>query len=201
MDIRDIQRLHEQFAHAPLTLEAPTNSNHTVSGLLPPPAYSYAATGVTQRWTERAGGARLIVTVITGIVAAGALGMSIATWLHGRETTVTTPESVATAPVQTTAPEKESSPAPAVVAVADAALVPTSMQPVELRAKTAEPVQPSVLPSSQVAASVPRPSPAPGGREGAPVARKAEPAPAIAKAPPASPPARRTDGAAEIKLF
>lgn len=201
MDIRDIQRLHEQFAHAPLTLEAPTSSNHTTPGLLPPPAYAYAAAGATRRWAERAGGARLIVTVIVGIVAAGALGMSIATWLHGRETTAATPESAAPAPMQTMAPEKKSAPAPAVAAVADAASVPASAQPVEPRARVAEPAQPSVQPSPPVAAPVPRPSPASGAREAAPVARKAEPAPAVAKAPPASPAARRADGAAEIKLF
>lgn len=202
MDIREIQRLHEQFAHAPLTLEAPTSSHHTAARMLPPPAY--AAAEATRRWAERPGSARLIVTAFVGIVAAGALGMSVATWQHGRASTAATQQSAVPSPVQATAQEKESAPAPAVVAaVGDAAPVPASSRPIEPAAKVAEPAQPTVPPAAPIAAPMPRsqPSPAPAAREAIPVARKAEPAPAIAKAAPASPTPRRSDSASEIKLF
>lgn len=199
MDIREIQRLHEQFAHAPLTLEAPTSAQHSGGHMLPPPAY--AAAGAARAWAGRFGHARLVVSVVVGIIAAGALGMAIATWQHGRATTAAPPVSAAPAALQVKPPAQEPVQAPPVSA-AEVQSTPVSAkaQPVEPASKVAEPV---ATPAAPVVVPAPRsqPSPAPAARAPAPVARKVEPAPAQAQATPATPTARRADSAAEIKLF
>uniref|UniRef100_UPI003F49751E hypothetical protein n=1 Tax=Cupriavidus necator TaxID=106590 RepID=UPI003F49751E len=198
MDIREIQRLHEQFAHAPLTLEAPTSAKHSGGHMLPPPAYS--AAGATRAWAARFGNARLVVSVVVGIVAAGALGMAIATWQHGR---AAPPESTAPAALQVKPPPEEPVQAPPVAAAEVLSMpVAAKAQPVEPATKVAEPV---ATPAAPVVVPAPRsqPSLAPAARAAAPVARKVEPAPAQAQAQATqpTPTARRADSAAEIKLF
>lgn len=212
MDIRDIQRLHEQFAHAPLTIEAQTTSHNPAGRLLPPPAF--AAASATRRWAGRAGNTRQIASIVVGIVAAGALGMSIANWQHGRTTDAAKPESATPVKAEAMKDAKELGQAPVVAIAAASSPAATDIapmnratygagQPVEVPATGAELAQQVAQPPAAVhaPASRPQPSQAPMARATPPVVRKVEPAPALANAAPQSPPAHRANAASEIKLF
>lgn len=217
MDIRDIQRLHEQFAHAPLTIEAQTTSHNPAGRLLPPPAFGAAS--ATRRWAGRAGNTRQVASIVVGIVAAGALGMSIANWQHGRTADAAKPDTAAPVKAEGTqdAPELGQAPVVAIAAASSPATTDTATtdtapmnsaaygaaQPVEIPAKGAELVQQVAQPPAAVIAPVSRPQPsqAPAARAIPPVVRKVEPAPAQANAVPQSPPAHRPNAASEIKLF
>jgi hypothetical protein len=212
VDIRDIQRLHEQFAHAPLTIEAQTTSNNPAGRLLPLPAF--AAASATRRWVGRAGNTRQVASIVVGIVAAGALGMSIANWQHGRTTDAAKPETAAPVKAEGTqdAPELGQAPVVAIAAASSPATTDTApmnraaygaAQSIEIPAKGAELVQQVAQPPAAVIAPVSRlqPSQAPVARATPPVVRKVEPAPAQANAAPQSPPAHRPNAASEIKLF
>lgn len=211
MDIRDIQRLHEQFAHAPLTIEAQTTSHNPAGLLLPPPAF--AAASATRRWAGRAGNTRHIASIVIGIVAAGALGMSVANWQHGRTTDAAKPETAAPVKAEGTQDAPELGQAPVAIAAASSPATTdtapmnragySAAQLAEIPAKGAELVQQVAEPPAAVIAPVSRPQPsqAPVVRATPPVVRKVEPAPAQANAAPQSPPAHRANAASEIKLF
>ncbi len=212
MDLRDIQRLHEQFAHAPLTIEAQTTSQNPAGRLLPPPAF--AAASATRRWAGRAGNTRQIASIVVGVVAAGALGMSIANWQHGRTTDAA--KSGTAAPVKAesaqAAPELGQAPVEAIVAASSPGATETApmnraaygaAQSVEIPAKGAELVQQVAQPPAAAVAPVSHPQPiqAPVAPASPPVVRKVVPAPAQANTAPQSPPAHRPNAASEIKLF
>jgi hypothetical protein len=208
VDIREIQRLHEQFAHAPLTIEAPIGAPHSVGRLLPPPVY--AGAGASRRWGINNGNALLIGGIVAGVLAAGAIGVSIGNWQHRRGADASTREDSppTIAHVNSNAPDlgqppvglQAVEPASATQATA-AAPRPEFTQPNELSPRGALAQPAAQLPMQ--AASAPRPQPAAAASlKNAPSeSRKAEPGPVHTRpAPPASR-AQHSNAATDIKLF
>ncbi|CAG9165556.1 hypothetical protein [Cupriavidus pinatubonensis] len=207
MDIREIQRLHEQFAHSPLTIEAPIGIQHSGNRMLPPPVY--AAARASRHWGSYNRNVLLVGGIVAGILVAGAIGMSLANWQHRRVADADVPGDAApaTAPV-TQAPDPAQLHAPVQTIMNPAATLPAASaprsemtQPSELSPKPAPP-QP-VAQSPMPVAPATRPLSGEAlARNPTPGLRKAEPAPAQTK--PAAPPATRAqhgNAVTDIKLF
>lgn len=207
MDIREIQRLHEQFAHAQLTIEATVGTQHSANRMLPPPVY--AAAGASRRWETYNRSALLIGGIVAGMLVAGAIGMSLANWQHRREADAEIADDAApaTAQVNPQAPDPAQPPVPVQTIMNPAATPPAASAPRTEMTQSAElspnpaPPKPAAQPPMPVT-SAPRPqsSEAPA-RHPSPGLRKAEPTPAQTK--PAPPAARAQHGiaATDIKLF
>ncbi|CAG9180505.1 hypothetical protein LMG23992_04259 [Cupriavidus laharis] len=190
MDIREIQRLHEQFAHSPLTIEAPIGVQHSGNRMLPPPVY--AAARASRHWGSYNRAALVVAGIVAGILMAGAIGMSLANWQHRRVAVVDAPGDAAPATATVTqAPNPAQLATPVQTIVNPAATLPAATahqsemtQPSELSPKPAppQPVAQSPMPVAPVA----RPLSGEALARNPSGSHKAEPAPAQAK--PATPP-------------
>lgn len=205
MDIREIQRLHEQFAHAPLTIEAPIGIQHSASRMLPAPVYAAAG---SLRWGIYSKNALLIGGVVAGILVAGALGMSIGNSQHRRAADADVPGDVAPAATHVMqSPDRAQPPIPVQPIISPAAMPPAASTPGTEMAQPAD-LSPTPAPLHPTAQSPMPVAPAPRSRPSdAPASnlsggmRKAEPAPVQTKPAPSAPRAQHGNAATDIKLF
>lgn len=203
MDIREIQRLHEQFAHAPLTIEAPIG---TASRMLPPPVY--AAAGASRRWGTYNKNALLIGGIVAGILVAGAIGMSLANWQHRRAADANGHGDVAPATTDVMqSPDRAQPPIPVQPIKSPASIPPAASTPGTEMTQPAD-LSPKPAPLQSAAQSPMPVAPAPHSQPGEAPARnpsrgmrKAEPAPAQTKPAPSAPRAQHGNAPTDIKLF